>query len=236
MRFKAVTFDCYGTLIDWDTGIGDWFAGWARQRGAAVDVDRMRGLFAEAQRRRQAELPFTPYRRILAEALADAATALGMAIAEEDKAAFAGSASAWPPFADTLPALAALKEQGRTLGVMSNIDADLFAGTAGLLENRINIVVTADQVQSYKPRHAHFAEMRRRLEEREIGRDAILHVAQSRFHDIAPANALGWANCWVDRRRGRSGRGVTVASQAMADHEVTSMAGLIALLESIDPA
>ena len=235
MRFRALTFDCYGTLIDWDTGIGLWLEGWAATKGIAADRDSLMEDFAEAQRIEQATPVFQPYRTVVAKALAALARAADVTVSEGELEEFSASVATWAPFADSVPALEELKRQGRVLGVISNVDNDLFAGTQALLGNPFDDVVTAEDVQSYKPRLAHFHAIGNKLAERCIGEDAILHVARSKFHDIETGNALGWSNCWVNRRHGEKSRGVGLPSNAEPTWQVTSMAEVVALLAEIDP-
>lgn len=236
MRFRAIAFDCYGTLIDWDTGIGRRLETWAASGGGAPSVDDLLGAFAEAQRAEQAKTPFRPYRSVLANAFEAVGAGAGAAVGDGEADAFAASVGAWPPFADTVAALEALKRQGRTLCAISNVDDDLFEGTRALLGDPFDIVVTAEDVRSYKPAPAHFHALRDRLAERGVDESAILHVARSRFHDIAPAGALGWATCWVDRRRGMGSLGVGLPSDAEPTWTTTDLSGVVDLLARIDPA
>lgn len=235
MRFRALTFDCYGTLIDWDTEIGFWLEGWAATKGVAADRDSLMEDFAEAQRAEQATPQFQSYRTVVAKALATLAERAGVTATEGELEAFSASVATWAPFADSVPALQELKRQGRVLGVVSNVDNDLFAGTQALLGHPFDDVVTAEVVQSYKPGLAHFHAIRDKLAARGIGEDAILHVARSKFHDVETANALGWCNCWVNRRHGEKSRGVGLPCDAEPTWQVTSMADVVALLAEIDP-
>ena len=235
MRFRALTFDCYGTLIDWDTEIGFWLEGWAAAKGITADRDSLMEDFAEAQRIEQATPAFQPYRTVVAKALAALAHAADVAVTEGELEEFSASVATWAPFGDSIAALEELKRQGRVLGVISNVDNDLFAGTQALLGNPFDVVVTAEDVQGYKPGLAHFHAIRDKLAERGIGEDQILHVARSKFHDIETGNALGWPNCWVNRRHGEKSRGVGLPSDAEPTWQVTSMADVIPLLAEIDP-
>jgi len=143
------------------------------------------------------------------------------------RVAFAGSVGGWPPFADTVSALHRLKSAGFILGVLSNVDDASFANTHRQLDRLIDEVVTAEAVRSYKPGQRHFHAMIERLARRGIARDEILHVAQSRFHDIAPAQRLGLATVWVDRRANRPGCGITIAADAAPDRRVESLSELL---------
>lgn len=223
-RFDAITFDCYGTLIDWERGIVA--AVTELLGGQAGDLDSEEVLQQYGRFEPEAERgPFRSYR----EVLRDVARAFGSAwrVAVDDAAAdaFAASVSRWPPFPDTVAALAALATRYR-LAIVSNVDDDLFAGSARLLGAPFAEVVTAQQVRSYKPAPAHFHEVLRRLD---LPRERVLHVAQSLYHDIAPAKALGLTCVWVNRRAGRDGGGATPPSQARPDLEVPDLASLARL-------
>ena len=219
MRFKAITFDCYGTLIDWDAGVGAFL-------GQFSDVDALLGDFADAQRRHQTAQPFKPYRQVLHDACVDMARKNGI---EADAEAFADSVGGWPPFADTLPTLRRLAGD-HVLGVVSNVDDLSFERTQERLDGLIDEVVTADTVENYKPGLAHFRCMLERLEVLGIGGHEVLHAAQSRFHDVAPAKAIGLKVVWVDRRHARPGRGITVAAGAEPDFRVNSLEELVSRL------
>ncbi len=236
MRFRALSFDCYGTLIDWEAGIGAWLVAWAGREGLDADSDEMLQRFSAAQRRLQARLAFTPYRAVLAGAFRAVARSYGRGPAAGQADAFAAAVASWPPFPDTVAALAELRRQGRILAVASNIDDDLFAASERLLGRPFEIVVTAQAVASYKPALAHFQALRHRFAARGVGEGAILHIAQSVFHDIAPAGRLGWSSMRVDRRRHRAGSGLQIPSPARAQWTVASLAEAVALLAKIDPA
>ena len=234
MRFRALSFDCYGTLIDWDAGIGAWLMAWAGREGLDAGADEMLQRFSAAQRRLQARPAFTPYRAVLAGAFRAMAQSYGRRPAAGQADAFAAAVASWPPFPDTVAALAELRRQGRILAVASNIDDDLFAASERLLGRPFEIVVTAQAVASYKPAPAHFQALRHRFAARGVDEGAILHIAQSVFHDIAPAGRLGWSSMRVDRYR--AGSGLQVPSPARAEWTVASLAEAVALLAKIDPA
>ena len=235
MRFRAITFDCYGTLIDWDHGIGRWIEERAASEAPGYRTDELLERFAVAQRIEQTRTPFQSYRSVLVRALRTLGEEMNFALTEEDAHAFAATASTWPPFSDSVEALAELKRQGRVLGVLSNVDNDLFEGSRNLLGDPFDLVVTAEDVRSYKPALPHFHVVRERLACYGIGEDAILHVARSKFHDVATANELGWANCWINRREGESGRGVGLPCEAEPTWQTASMAGFLDLLDDVDP-
>jgi 2-haloalkanoic acid dehalogenase type II len=223
-RFDALTFDCYGTLIDWEAGI---LAG-LRPVMAASGVPASDDLLLETYARHEAALEAGPYRRyreVLAEALRGVGADLGATVSDEDAAAFGASVPAWPAFADSAEALATLHARYR-LGVLTNCDDDLFAGSSRRLGDPFDMVVTAQQVGAYKPSLRGFAMVTERFG---IPRERILHVAQSLFHDHVPAKRLGMATVWVDRRHGRPGSGATPPADATPDLVVPDMATIARL-------
>ncbi|MCG6988509.1 MAG: haloacid dehalogenase type II [Gemmatimonadetes bacterium] len=222
--FEALTFDCYGTLVDWERGILEALspvlaAHGADAGGAEAALERFARLESGIQVGR-----FRSYRSVLEEVMRAFGAELGFRPSPGEVGAFAASVPSWPPFADTVPALRALARRYR-LAVVSNVDDDLFAGTARRLEVTFSAVVTAQQLRSYKPARAHFDEVLRRLD---LPRERVLHVAQSLFHDIGPATALGFRCVWVNRRAGRSGSGATSPATAVPDLEVPDLATLVA--------
>ncbi len=223
-RFDWLTFDCYGTLIDWEAGI---LAG-LRQVMARSGVDASDDLLLETYARHEATIeagPYRTYREVLGLALRGVGADLGAAVTDEDAAAFGGSVVDWPAFPDSVEALATLHVRHR-LGVLTNCDDDLFAGSSRRLGDPFDLVVTAQQVGAYKPSLRGFEMVFDRID---VPRDRILHVAQSLFHDHVPAKRLGLATVWVDRRHGRQGSGATPPAEATPDLVVPDMATLAAL-------
>jgi 2-haloalkanoic acid dehalogenase type II len=228
-QVKAVTFDCFGTLIDWNTGIGRFLADWAARNGLALETDRLLRQFGEAQRRHQVQRPFKSYDAVLRDAFLDVAAEHGIANAGAEAERFSHSVADWPAFPDTLAGLKQLKRCA-VVGVMSNVDDINFVRVhAERLGGLLDEIVTADDVRAYKPDHAHFHCMRERLAARGIGQEAWLHIAQSRFHDIAPCRELGIACIWLDRIGTNSARGMTVfGADAEPDLTVYGMADAVA--------
>jgi 2-haloalkanoic acid dehalogenase type II len=179
-RYEVITFDCYGTLIDWESGIRAAF------ESAGVDGDAALRKYAEIEP--QVERDYRPYRDVLREA--GSRIAPGVRLAE--------SLPGWKPFSDTNPALERLRLAGIRLGILSNVDDDLLAETRKHFTVDFDVIVTAQQVRSYKPAHGHFLEARKR-----IGNAKWLHAAQSNLHDIVPANQLRIPNAWINRHRER---------------------------------
>ncbi|MCY3673017.1 MAG: HAD-IA family hydrolase [Alphaproteobacteria bacterium] len=213
-RYDAITFDCYGTLIDWDTGVANTFGPWAVKTGFAGSIADLVERFARHQRERQIVRPALNYRDVIRQAFEGAAGDLGGFVSDEDLAAFSRSVGTWPCFPDTIDALRNLKARGFHLGVVSNVDNASFEDTHKRLGGMIDTVVTAETVGAYKPDLKMFEALFSALAARGIARKRILHVAQSRFHDVAPGNELGLDVVWIDRQHGRPGKGITIPSDA----------------------
>ena len=217
-RFEALTFDCYGTLIDWETGIWDALQPVFRRHRSGVAreavLERFGALEAEAERP-----PYRDYKSVLGEVLQGLGRSTGFEPSAAECEAFARSVGDWPAFPDSAPALRTLHARFR-LAIVSNVDDDLFAATAPRLGETFDWVITAEQARSYKPAHESFHLALRRMG---LPQDRVLHVAQSLYHDVAPANALGLSTVWVNRRRGRSGPGATAAAVAAPDLEVPDL-------------
>lgn len=193
-RFDIITFDCYGTLIDWESGIADAFLDAASENGIVLDRAAVLSAYAAVERRVQQE-EYRRYRDVLDEAAARVCHGLGWSIDYERAVFLAESLPRWRPFPDTNPALERLRAAGCRLGILSNIDDDLLAATRKHFTVDFDLIVTAEQVRSYKPYHAHFTTARDR-----IGKARWLHAAQSNLHDIVPANALGIPTAWINRK------------------------------------
>jgi 2-haloacid dehalogenase len=224
-RFEALTFDCYGTLIDWERGLLAALHPILENHGVArVDEDELLERFGRLEAEAEAGA-FRRYRSVLGQVLTALGRDLGFTPGLEEVGGFAGSVGRWPTFPDTVDSLRTLGGRFR-LAVLSNVDDDLFAGSARQLGVDFAAVVTAEQVRSYKPSPAHFHEVLQRLD---LPRDCVLHVAQSLYHDIAPARDLGWTTVWVNRRAGRPGGGATAPAEATPHLEVPDLAGLAEL-------
>jgi 2-haloalkanoic acid dehalogenase type II len=195
--YDIVTFDCYGTLIDWVTGIQEAFAVAALHDGVRLDPNEVIRIYGETEH--VVEKYYRPYREVLAETATRVAHALGWTLAYERAGFLADSLPRWRPFDDTNAALERLRAAGIRLGILSNIDDDLLAATRKHFTVDFDVIVTAQQVRSYKPAQGHWVAARPL-----IGADRWLHAAQSNFHDIVPTNRLGIANAWINRRGERA--------------------------------
>jgi len=188
---RWLTFDCFGTLIDWRHGI--------RTTGELLFPGRG-GDFLNAYIELEAEVEkgqFRRYRAILAETTRRAAKELGLDLKTDDEAALVSTIPHWPPFADVGPALGELRKEGWKLALLTNCDRDLIALTQRRLPVPFDAVITAEDVAAYKPDHAHF-----QLFQSTFGSSAgaWIHVAQSYFHDIKPTSELGITRIWVNRQ------------------------------------
>lgn len=216
---EALTFDCYGTLIDWEAGILAGLRGVLAPHGVAATDDELLEAYARAEANLEAG-PYRRYREVLGEGLRRVTGEHGVEPTADEIAVFGGSVGKWPAFPDSPTALARLAKRFR-LGVITNCDDDLFALSNRRLGVAFDWIVTAEQVGAYKPDLRNFEVA---LEQIDVPRDRILHVAQSLFHDHVPAKRLGLATAWIDRRRGRPGFGATPQAEAAPDLEVPAMA------------
>jgi 2-haloacid dehalogenase len=222
-RFEALTFDCYGTLIDWEAGLAAAFRPILAAHGIARDDDDVLTRFASHEAAAEAG-PYQTYRRVLAAGLRGVAGELGFDPSDDETVAFSGSVVDWPAFPDSAAALTRLKSHFR-LGVITNCDDDLFAASNERLGADFDWIVTAQQLRSYKPAERNFTLAFDRIG---LPRDHILHVAQSLFHDHAPAQRLGMTTVWIDRRQGRSGSGATPKAVATPNATFPDMVSLAA--------
>jgi 2-haloacid dehalogenase len=207
-QFKVLSFDCYGTLIDWESGILTGFAQWRSEAGVGLDDDTLLITYAEYEAAVEAEQPTLRYSEVLAETMRRTTTALGAPASEALVSVFGASVPNWPAFEDSAGALARLRRH-YDLVILSNIDGESFAGSNRHLGGDFRAVITAEQVGAYKPSPEPFAALCAQIEEWHLSTDQLLHVAQSIFHDHIPANRAGIASVWINRRQNRAGWGAT---------------------------
>ena len=218
-RFDVLTFDCYGTLIDWEAGILAGLRGILEPLGIDAGDDDLLERYARAEASVEAG-GYLRYREVLARSAELVGRELGVQPDPAALAAFGGSVGAWPAFPDSADALARLHERFR-LAVITNCDDDLFAASNVRLGVTFDHVITAQQVGAYKPSTRNFEVAFERIG---VPRERILHVAQSLFHDHVPAKGLGMTTVWIDRRHDRPGSGATPPADARPDLAVPSMA------------
>src|SRR6478609_91573 len=226
-RFDALTFDCYGTLIDWEAGLLAAMCRVVDAHGATPADDDLLERYARHEAALEAG-PYLRYREVLARGLAAVAGELGVTPSDDELADFGGSVGDWPAFADSADALARLQARFR-LVVITNCDNDLFAASNKRLGVAFDEVITAEQAGSYKPSHHNFEVAFERVARLGVRRERILHVAQSLFHDHVPAHELRMTTVWVNRRHAKDGSGATPPAAAVPDLTVPDMATLAGL-------
>jgi 2-haloalkanoic acid dehalogenase type II len=199
-NFGIITFDCYGTLIDWETGIINAFRTAAAADQVELRADQIIDAYAAEEATVEA-MAYRPYREVLRETERRAAAVLGWREPTERAGFLANSLPHWKPFPDTNPALERLSRRFK-LGILSNIDDDLLTATRRHFTVEFDLIVTAQQVGSYKPGHAHFREAMKR-----IGDMRLLHAAQSYFHDVVPASQMSIPVVWVNRKNNQIDEG-----------------------------
>jgi 2-haloalkanoic acid dehalogenase type II len=212
--WDVITFDCYGTLIDWEAGISDAF----REAAAADGVKLDPGAVLRAVFEREPEIQaaqYRTYREVLTVTAIEVAARLGWPVSRERAAFLPDSLPRWKPFPDTNATLERLSRAGYELGILSNVDDDLLAGTRQHFTVSFPLLVTAQQVRSYKPAPAHFTTARER-----IGARRWLHAAQSYFHDITPAVAQRVPVAWINRKS------MQPTGAARADRELRTLTEL----------
>jgi 2-haloacid dehalogenase len=214
--YRVLSFDCYGTLIDWETGLWDALQPLLTGQRKSVGRDEALRAFADHESSVQRERPGLAYPSVLAQVHADIATGFGLRSTPDMDREFGNSVPQWPAFADSAEALRYLQRHYR-LVILSNVDRASFAGSQRKLGVRFDAVYTAEEIGSYKPARANFEYLVDHVKQ-DFGLDAgdILHTAQSLFHDHAPARAAGLANAWIDRQRLSEGGGLG-ATRALAD-------------------
>lgn len=229
---QVLTFDCYGTLIDWESGILARVRPWLADAGRGeVPDDLLLTAFALHQARHQQPRPALPYPEVLRLTWRDMAATFGLPSSVNQEQLFAESCGDWPPFPDTVAALERLARHFK-LVILSNVDSASLARSLGLLRAPFLLTITAENVGSYKPGLAHFEAAVSQLAGQGVPKESILHVAQSRHHDVDPASRLGIPTVWVNRRHNKPGTGATIANAAEPYATVLSLAELVSGLEA----
>jgi 2-haloalkanoic acid dehalogenase type II len=226
--YDALTFDCYGTLIDWESGILAALAPWRRRAGIEADDESLLAAFGVAESTIEAAQPTMLYSDLLAEVQRELGRRFDAPATEPEAQAFGQSVKDWPAFPDSAGALAYLKRHHK-LVILSNVDRASFAHSARKLGIDFDLVVTAQDVGSYKPAPAHFKVGLDRLAAMGVPQPRVLHVAQSLFHDHVPAKQAGLRSVWINRRSGRGGGATPPAAPVKPDLEVPSMAAFVEL-------
>ena len=223
-QFEVVSFDCYGTLIDWERGILPPLKQLLSNREIDFSDDGTLELFAEFESELEKdENDYIEYRKILQEIVKRFGQRFNFQPTATEINSLVDSLKNWQPFPDTVAALSALKQKYK-LAVISNIDDDLFAGTAKHLKVEFDWLITAEKVRSYKPSTRNFEIA---LETMGIPPEKLLHVAQSVYHDIVPATSMGISTVWVNRRHDKTGFGATMPASGKPDLEVPDLKTLV---------
>jgi 2-haloalkanoic acid dehalogenase type II len=225
--FKVLSFDCYGTLIDWESGMLAALKPLAAKADRALTADQILEAHARHESSQQATTPAKLYRDLLAIVHKRLAEEWGVEASWQESAAYGRSVRDWPAFADTAEALRYLKQHTK-LAILSNVDNESFSFSNRKLGVTFDAIYTAEDIGSYKPSARNFEYMLEKLDGMGIGKGDILHVAESLFHDHKPANDFGLASCWIHRRHDREGFGATMNPGAAprTDFRFNSMAEL----------
>ncbi len=224
-QFEALTFDCYGTLIDWETGIWEALQPVLSAHQRSLPLEQALELYGEFETKAEAG-EYMEYKAVLRRVLENFGEKLDFLPSPAELQAFSSSVKNWAAFPDSPLALQTLHQKYK-LAIISNVDDDLFAFSEQKLQVRFDWIITAQQARSYKPslNNFHLA-----LERIGLPSNKILHVAQSLFHDIAPAKKLGLSTVWVNRRHGKAGFGATPPAQAQPDLEVPDLESLARII------
>ena len=223
--FKVLTFDCYGTLIDWETGMFEGLKPLVERTGKALTREQVLEAHARHESAQQVETPGMIYSELLAKVHDRLAVEWGVQPSAAESRAYGQSVKDWPAFVDSAQALQYLKKYYK-LVILSNVDRESFKHSQAKLQVQFDHVFTAQDIGSYKPDLRNFDYLLRELAKEGIQKCEILHTAQSLFHDHQPANQVGLASAWIDRRAGKSGSGATMPTRALPNFNFrfTSMA------------
>ena len=223
--FKALSFDCYGTLIDWEAGLSRALE--SLRLRAGVSPDELLEAYGEAEHAVEEAHPGMRYSELLTLVHGRLAEKFGIEQDPEAAQAFGQSVGDWPAFPDSPEALRYLKRHFKLI-ILSNVDRASFAGSNERLGVEFDCILTAEEIGSYKPDLRNFEYLLDRIAEVGVEKSELLHTAQSLFHDYGPANRTGIASAWIDRRHDKPGGGATKLPDPMPhfDFRFTSMAEL----------
>lgn len=225
--FKALTFDCYGTLIDWETGMFEGLKPLTGRLATPPTRDQVLEAHARHELSQQLQTPARLYRDLLPIVYKRLAEEWGLTVSWDECVAYGQSVKNWPAFPDSAEALQYLKQHYK-LVILSNVDNESFAASNAKLQVAFDAIYTAEDIGSYKPSERNFDYMLHNLETLGIRKDEVLHTAESMFHDHGPANRHGLASCWIYRRHDKDGFGATMHPGDMPryDFRFNSMADL----------
>jgi 2-haloacid dehalogenase len=227
--FDALSFDCYGTLIDWESGILGVLVPWAKQHGLGINDETLLAVYARQEADVEAAMPDARYPDVLARSFIGVGRELNAPVIGEDAQRLASSVPNWPAFPDSHDALSLLADRYR-LFILSNVDRESFGASNEKLGVHFTGIVTAEDVGSYKPAKRNFEALLTLVDMSGVESGRLLHVAQSLFHDHVPAKEVGLSTVWIDRRQGRAGWGATPApeNEVSPDWTFPSMAAFAA--------
>jgi 2-haloalkanoic acid dehalogenase type II len=203
-----MSFDCYGTLIDWETGLANALRPWAVRHGLGLDDEALIAAHGRHETHVQDDMPSALYPVVLAETLRRIGAELGADVTDDDAVAYGQSVKDWPAFPDSATSLSRLATRFKLI-IVSNIDRASFEASRPRLGVNFDAVVTAEDVGSYKPQVGHFDRLFEELGRLGVDRGRLVHVAESLFHDHQPAAALGIPSVWIHRRHDKGGAGAT---------------------------
>jgi 2-haloacid dehalogenase len=206
--YDALSFDCYGTLIDWETGIASVLNPWAREAGLDVTDEELLQAYSESEELTERQNPTALYPMILADTFRRIGASLGADVSDDWAERLGASLASWPPFPDSHDALVSLGKDYKLI-ILSNVHRAGFAASNAVLDVDFDKIITAEDVGAYKPAPNHFEALEAALTELAVPRERLLHVAQSLHHDHVPAKRHGLASVWINRRHGRGGGGAT---------------------------
>lgn len=207
-KFKALSFDCYGTLIDWEAGIAAVLAPWAGEQGLGLSSEDLLLAYAGNEAAVEREIPAALYPDVLAAAFRRTGDRLQRPVSKEWAQRLGNSVPDWPAFPDSADAVARLARHYQLI-ILSNVHRDGFAASNQRLHGDFAAIITAEDVGAYKPAGNHFRALGNTLAGLGIDRTELLHVAQSLFHDHVPAKREGLPSVWINRRHDRPGWGAT---------------------------
>lgn len=221
-QFKVLTFDCYGTLIDWESGILSTLRPILSRYCKDIDDTQIIKLYDEFERKIQSENEYINYKEVLKRVIQKFGNKFEFNPSSSELNCLTDSLGSWKAFPDTIQALKELKEKYKIV-IISNIDDDLFALTEKHLQIKFDWIITAEQVKSYKPSLKNFEYA---IEKINVSPDQILHIAQSVYHDIIPTNSLDLSNVWVNRKN------ISKLGKSPADFEVPDLKTLVSHIKS----
>ncbi|MCI0453852.1 MAG: haloacid dehalogenase type II [Candidatus Dadabacteria bacterium] len=218
-QFSLITFDCYGTLIDWESGMKDALYNLTKNRNLSLDIEPLPERYIEIELEIEKQV-YRKYSEVLGLSIRKLFEEIGIILTPQEERIFANSITTWLPFEETTGVLRKLKEKYK-LAILSNIDEDLIKHSIKLISIDFDGVITAEQVKSYKPSHAHWKRM---MDFFKIPKESVLHVAASYLHDIVPAKELGFQVAWINRKNEMS------KGNIKPDYEFRDLRPLISLL------